>query len=633
MESVIFTNEEKCMGCNKCIHACPVINANVSYLVDGQSKTQIDEQTCIMCGKCIEICTHGARDYKDDTERFFQDLKKGLNISVIAAPAFKTNFPEYKKIFGFLKSQGIKEIYDVSLGADITTWAYLKSIKENNIDSMIAQPCPAIVNYIQKHKHEIIHKLAPIHSPMVCTAIYLKKHLNVLDKLCFLSPCIAKISEINDKNTHGAVNYNVTFEKLLKYIESNQIRIQQYEDKDFAVANYTLGDVYSTPGGLKENVFHYNSTAWVKQVEGTELAYGYLNEYEKRVRSQKPLPLLVDILSCSHGCNVGSAACKNQDITDIDYATNQFRLKKRGKYHVNPSKLIKYFDKTLNVQDFQRVYSVEDIHPYIQPSESQLNDIFNRMLKTTTESRTRDCNACGYPNCKEMAISLFNEINHIENCMDYNMKLSAEKEIIEAQNEEISKALAEVQRMNDERNLKLNLLIKRVDEITKAIEEVAAGSAENAKSVCNITGDITELLSVSSGLRSKIDDIQTIIKNFNKVTNEIVSISEQTNLLSLNAAIEAARAGEAGRGFSVVAEEVKKLAEQAKDAAVSTKKDENTLLNTIQEIFSISSQLEERAESVNNDIANISATIQEITAKNEEVLSTATILVEEQKKS
>ncbi|WP_081427441.1 methyl-accepting chemotaxis protein [Caldanaerobacter subterraneus] len=63
---------------------------------------------------------------------------------------------------------------------------------------------------------------------------------------------------------------------------------------------------------------------------------------------------------------------------------------------------------------------------------------------------------------------------------------------------------------------------------------------------------------------SKINNLTKSIKEISNITNVITSISEQTNLLALNTTIEAARAGEAERGFAVVAEEVRKLAEESK---------------------------------------------------------------------
>ena len=67
----IYLNEEKCVGCNKCITNCPVTGANIAYLVDGNNKIKVNTEKCIHCGKCIKVCDHNARDYKDDTERFF----------------------------------------------------------------------------------------------------------------------------------------------------------------------------------------------------------------------------------------------------------------------------------------------------------------------------------------------------------------------------------------------------------------------------------------------------------------------------------------------------------------------------------------------------------------------------------
>ncbi len=630
VKSVVTTNESKCRGCNKCIFSCPAPSANVSYLKDGESRTYVSDDKCIMCGKCIEVCGHGARDYVDDTERFFTDLGKGEKLILIAAPAFKTNYPEYGKILGYLASLGAVEAYDVSLGADITTWAYLRAIREDKLDSIVAQPCPAVVNYVQMYSHDILPRLAPVHSPMMCMAIYLKKYLNVSGSICFLSPCIAKISEINDPATGGMVKYNVTFKKLMQYIGDNNVNLGGYGPKDFSAPSLGLGDIYSSPGGLKENVYQYNPGAWVKQVEGTELAYSYLGEYTRRYKEGRDLPLLVDVLSCSNGCNMGSGTEKSVDLTDMEMAIHKLKIDKKGKYKSNPGKLLRFFDSRLKPEDFRRTYAPLDTGIGRVPDNRDIDEIFNRMHKLTKESRDRNCNACGYGDCTAMARAVFNGTNHIENCIDYNLQLSSEKALVEKKNREISEALDEVQRLSDERNAKLSMLRLRVEEITNSIETVSEAAAANTSRIMRISDDTGRLRDISSDLQSRINGIQENIRNFNTVTREIVAISDKTNLLSLNAAIEAARAGEAGRGFSVVSEEVKKLAEQSKLSAQSTKKDEIELLQNITEIFKISSELEARVNTVNNEVQGISAMLQQTSARNEEILNTVSLLLEEQ---
>lgn len=78
-------------------------------------------------------------------------------------------------------------------------------------------------------------------------------------------------------------------------------------------------------------------------------------------------------------------------------------------------------------------------------------------------------------------------------------------------------------------------------------------------------------------IKGKINGLGMHLSRVNEITNLINSIADQTNLLALNASIEAARAGEAGRGFTVVAEEIRKLAEQSKTSSESI----NALIGTI----------------------------------------------------
>ena len=98
--ALIFTNE-KCIGCNKCIHVCSCMGANIFTVKNGKNRIEVDEKKCIACGACIDACEHKAREFKDDTNHFFNDLKRGANISVLVAPALKANYPDIYKNLNF----------------------------------------------------------------------------------------------------------------------------------------------------------------------------------------------------------------------------------------------------------------------------------------------------------------------------------------------------------------------------------------------------------------------------------------------------------------------------------------------------------------------------------------------------
>jgi iron only hydrogenase large subunit-like protein len=630
----LYLDEEKCVGCNQCIGNCPIPGANIAYLLEGSNRVKINSDRCIHCGECIRVCEHEARQFSDDTERFFDDLKKGDAISIIAAPAIIVNVPEYKKLFGYLKSLGVKVIYDVSFGADITVWAYLEVIKKEQVSSMIAQPCPSIVTFVEKYQPELIEQLSPIHSPMMCTAIYMKDYKKITDKIGFLSPCIGKGDEIDDVNTNNYIEYNITYKKLLDYLAENKIDYSNYDSLDFDDLQASLGVLFSRPGGLKENVEYFNQEAWIRQIEGPHHVYEYLEEYKDSLNQGKELPLLLDVLNCSYGCNFGTGTQQNvlertMSLDEVDLAFNKRKKEKSSekigltkKKKINAS--YKFFTKTLDVDSFRRMYKNEGFSLDLDaPKSVDMSEIYKEMNKFDEESQKINCAACGYNSCEKMVTAIFNNLNVASNCIDFNKKsVEIEKEMIAAKQDQLD-LVEEMKKISEQRLQEADEIGKEIKVILNSIDTVTQGNEVNAKGVSKISEQSYEIDDINKMLNNRVTDMEGKIRRFTEASNQIVAIANQTNLLALNAAIESARAGEHGKGFSVVAEEVKKLAEQSKYIAESTQEEQKTMLDAILAIVKIAKRIDERLNVMNGSIDNISASIEEITANTEEISASA----------
>ena len=422
---VIGVRDEKCVNCHACIAACPVKVCNNAT----EDHIRVNPDLCIGCGSCIIVCTHEARYVIDDIEVFLDAVHNGEPVVAVVAPSVASSFPgQYLRLNGWLRSIGVQAVFDVSFGAELAVKSYMDYLENENPSLVIAQPCPAIVSYIEIYCPSLLPYLAPVDSPMLHAMRMIRRFYPqyAQHKMAVISPCTAKKREFEET---GVGDFNVTMVNLLKMFEEKGIQLGEFPEVDFDNPPPERGVLFSSPGGLLETAERWKPgiRERARKIEGPHVVYRYLNELPKAIK-HGDAPLLIDCLNCEAGCNGGTATLNQTTSLDRLEATirkrkNAMRRLIEGDQSLDDSeiqkKILPSLESKWEAGLYDRIYQNRSERArFMEPSEEDLAPIFAQMHKYTQED-IKNCSSCGYNSCKAMATAIFHGLNKPENCHFY----------------------------------------------------------------------------------------------------------------------------------------------------------------------------------------------------------------------
>ena len=401
---LVYTVKDLCRVCYTCVRECPV---KAIRIVDGQAEVVTDR--CIACGNCTIVCKQGAKVYIRSIDRVNTLLGSQEETFALLAPSYVAEFeevPDDAVFAGMLHKLGFNQAFEVGMGADLVALEYEKLINNHPSKGYINSDCPAIVSFVEKYHPELIGSLAPVVSPMVATARYIRQSIGKSARLVFIGPCIAKKQESDE------VDAVITFAELRSMFTAKRIRASNVEPFSFTPPLAGRGAGFPVSRGLLQsmNLKGNNVDQRVIVAEGRVHFQEAIREYSSGSLGSMQLELL-----CCEGCIMGPGTSPGgKKFIRRKRVLNhlQNRLKEKG--------FMEKGEQADRIQiDMARHFKNDD-QRIPDHSQLEIEKVLQQMGKFSQQDHL-DCGACGYDTCLNHAKAIAQGLAEVEMCLPYSI--------------------------------------------------------------------------------------------------------------------------------------------------------------------------------------------------------------------